>query len=134
MSKSSVNALKRKIHLIISVIVVIPVAFIYGFNIESTLEISPITTDEFNLLKAVMGIYLGFAFLWLIGLLKNRYLKVALVSNMIFMLGLGFGRLISFAFDGLPSMAFIVGTAGELTLGFYGVWVLTNKNLNFAEK
>ena len=107
---------------------------IYGFNIESTLEISPITTDEFNLLKAVMGIYLGFAFLWLIGLLKNRYLKVALVSNMIFMLGLGFGRLISFAFDGLPSMAFIVGTAGELTLGFYGVWVLTNKNLNFAEK
>lgn len=123
-----------KVSLIISVIVVIPVSIVYGFNLETPLEISPSSTDENNLLKAVMGIYLAFAFLWILGITKRNYLKVALISNVVFMLGLGFGRIISFAVDGLPTIGFIGGTAGELILGFYGVWVLTNKKLNFAEK
>ena len=123
----------QKIHLIISVLIVIPVGIIYGFDIDSQLEIFPKTIDEHNFLKAVMGIYLGFALLWALGIFKKAYLKAALISNMIFMLGLGFGRLLSFAADGFPSDAYLYGTFGELFLGFYGVWVLLKKNTNFAK-
>ena len=88
-----------KSHLVISVVVVIPVAIVYGFDLESSLNMTPETTDDFNFLKAVMGIYLGFSILWILGIFKNNYLKMALVSNVIFMIGLGFGRLASMIFD-----------------------------------
>ena len=124
---ASKSSIVQKIHLVISSIVVIPVSFVYGFNIDSQLDILPKSTDEHNFFKAVMGIYLAFAILWILGVFKKQYLKAALISNMIFMLGLGFGRLLSFALDGLPSDAFIFGTLGELVLGFYGVWVFMKK-------
>ncbi|NQY00623.1 MAG: DUF4345 domain-containing protein [Flavobacteriaceae bacterium] len=123
-----------KIHLVISEVVVIPVAVVYGFDLESSLNMTPETTDDFNFLKAVMGIYLGFSILWILGIFKNNYLKMALVSNVIFMLGLGFGRLASVIFDGLPLIGFLAGTVGELLLGWYGVWVLSRKSGIFAKK
>ena len=114
----------KKAHLIISLIIVIPVAFIYGFKPSFQFDIQLNTTNEINVFKAIMGLYLGFSFLWILGLLKKNYLFAALVSNVIFMLGLGFGRLISFILDGIPTFPFIFGTFGELLLGFYGLWVL----------
>lgn len=48
-----------KIHLIISVCIAIPVAFVYGFNPSSEFEIYPETLDELNAFKAIMGLYLG---------------------------------------------------------------------------
>ena len=123
-----------KSHLVISVVVVIPVAIVYGFDLESSLNMTPETTDDFNFLKAVMGIYLGFSILWILGIFKNNYLKMALVSNVIFMLGLGFGRLASVIFDGLPSTGFLAGIVGELLFGWYGVWVLSRKSGIFARK
>jgi hypothetical protein len=121
-----------KIHLVISIIIVVPVAFLYGFNLSSELDIHLDTVDELNAFKAIMGLYLGFSILWILGIFKVGYLKPALVSNMIFMLGLGFGRLLSLALDGTPTFVYVFGTIGELVLGFYGVWVLTKKNGNFA--
>lgn len=118
----------NKIHLIISVLIVVPVAFIYGFNFDSQLDIHVNTIDEYNFFKAIMGLYLGFSTLWILGVLKTKYLKLALVSNLIFMLGLGFGRLLSLALDGTPTFAYIFGTIGELVLGFYGLWVLKTGN------
>ena len=114
----------EKIHLIISLIIVVPVAFVYGFNPESQFDIHLNTMDEHNLFKALMGIYLAFSMLWIIGVLKSKYLKLALVTNMIFMLGLGLGRLSSIVSDGMPTSGFIFGTFGELFLGIYGVWIL----------
>lgn len=116
-----------KIHLIISVLIVVPVAFLYGFNPSSEFDIHLDTVDELNAFKAIMGLYLGFSILWILGVFKSNYLKLALVSNMIFMLGLGFGRLLSLAIDGTPTFAYIFGTFGELILGFYGLWVLKTR-------
>jgi hypothetical protein len=62
-----------------------------------------------------------------LGIFKVNYLKLALFSNMVFMLGLGIGRTFSFVYDGLPVTNFILGAIGELILGFYGLWVLTRK-------
>ncbi|MGJ8591496.1 MAG: DUF4345 domain-containing protein [Aquaticitalea sp.] len=113
-----------KIHLIVSVLIVVPVAFVYGFNPDSQFYIHLQTIDENNQFKAVMGLYLGFSALWVLGIFKMNYLKIALISNMIFMLGLGFGRIVSILLDGIPSFGYQFGVLAELFLGCYGLWVL----------
>ncbi len=113
-----------KIHLIISVLIVVPVAFVYGFNPSSEFDIHLNTIDEHNFFKAIMGLYLGFSILWVLGIFKANYLKVALITNLIFMLGLGFGRLLSLFLDGTPTFGYQFGTLAELFLGFYGLWVI----------
>ncbi len=113
-----------KIHLIISVLIVVPVAFVYGFNPSSEFDIHLNTIDEHNFFKAIMGLYLGFSILWILGVFKANYLKVALITNLIFMLGLGFGRLLSLFLDGTPTFGYQFGTLAELFLGFYGLWVI----------
>lgn len=77
--------LLNKIHLIISLIIVVPVAFLYGFNPSSEFDIHLDTIDELNAFKGIMGLYLGFSILWILGVFKRSYLKLALVSNMIFL-------------------------------------------------
>jgi len=113
-----------KIHLIISVLIVVPVSFVYGFKPEAQFNIQLHTIDEHNFFKAIMGLYLGFSVLWILGIFKTQWLKPALITNIIFMLGLGFGRLLSLFVDGTPTFAYLFGTFAELFLGFYGVWAL----------
>ena len=117
-----------KIQLIISVLIVVPVAFVYGFNPSSEFDIHLNTVDEHNFFKAIMGLYLGFSILWVLGIFKANYLKVALITNLIFMLGLGFGRLLSLFLDGTPTFGYQFGTFAELLLGFYGLWVIKYVN------
>ncbi|RED50715.1 DUF4345 domain-containing protein [Seonamhaeicola aphaedonensis] len=116
-----------KIHLVISICIVVPVAIIYGFIPQILFDINLNTVDEHNVYKAIMGLYLGFAVLWILGICNIKFLRVALISNTIFMLGLGFGRLISLVLDGTPTLFYVFGTIGELVLGFYGFWVLQRK-------
>ncbi len=118
-----------KIHLIISVLIVVPVAFVYGFEPSSEFDIHLNTVDEYNFFKAIMGLYLGFSILWILGVFRSNYLRLALVTNLIFMLGLGFGRLLSLFLDGMPTFGYQFGTFAELFLGFYGLWVLKNYRL-----
>jgi len=118
------DTILTKIHLVISVSVVIPAAILYAVAPDLILELEPNTNDEHSFFKAVSGLYFGFAVLWILGLLKSSFLKIALVSNVVFMLGLGFGRLTSIMIDGLPSSVYLLGTLGELVLGYYGFWVL----------
>ena len=113
-----------KVHLIISVIIVLPVAIIYGFDLGDLIELHPKTTDELNFFKAIMSLYVGFAVLWVIGTLNPRYLRAALLSNTVFMLSLALGRVFSILTDGFPSSAYIFGTLGEFILGFYGLWII----------
>ena len=114
----------NKIHLIISVSIVMPIAIIYGFKPGFSFDMFLETIDEHNFYKAVMGLYLGFSTLWILGVLKASYLKTAVVTNIIFMLGLGFGRVISILVDGIPTFGYVFGVIAELFLGFYGLWVL----------
>jgi hypothetical protein len=120
----------NKIHLIISVCVVFPISFSYGFNSDMFLEINPKSIDELNFLKSIMFLYIGFSILWTFGIFNYKYLKAALISNMIFMLCLALGRLLSLVIDGTPSFAYVFGTFAELILGLYGVFILNRLNLN----
>jgi hypothetical protein len=112
------------LHLIISILIVIPAAFVYGFFTNVFLKVDTNTIDESNILKAIMGLYLAFASLWISGIINQKFWKTATISNMLFMLGLGFGRIISIILDGTPSTIFVFGTIGELVLGFYALYQL----------
>lgn len=74
-----------------------------------------------------MVLYIGNALVWLIGILKEKYLGIALVSNAIFMFSLSVGRLLSMILDGLPTTLFIFGFVGESLLGFYSLWVFKTR-------
>ena len=116
-----------RVHLILSVLIVIPAALIYGFKPELIIDVNLTTIDEHSVFKAIMGIYLAFALLWFMGVTNTKYFKTALRSNMLFMMGLGLGRLLSMLIDGIPSTIYVLGTIGELVLGVYGIWVLSRK-------
>ena len=103
-------------------------AFVYGFEPSLSFDMYVETVDERNFHKAIMGLYLGFSTLWVLGVFKSQYLKTALNTNMIFMLGLGFGRVLSIILDGIPTFGYLFGTVAELFLGCYGIWVLKNFN------
>jgi Domain of unknown function (DUF4345) len=114
----------RNIHLIISSIIVFPGAIVYGFQSDLLFDAPIITMNQATIFKAVMGLYLGFGSLWILGIYKENYWKIATVSNMVFMLGLGFGRIISLITDGIPSAIFVFGLFGELALGLFALYSL----------
>lgn len=122
--------LRNRIHLIISVLIVVPIAFLYGFQPDLKFDIHLNTTDEHNFFKAIMGLYLGFSMLWVLGIFKTNYWKIAIITNIIFMLGLGFGRVLSIFLDGNPTSGYVFGTMAELLLGIYGVWILKRTSNN----
>jgi hypothetical protein len=112
--------LSKNIHLLLSVSIVIPLAFVYGFSPNYLFDIQINSIDEANVFKAIMGIYFAFASFWIIGIIKPNYWKAATISNVLFMLGLAFGRIVSLICDGIPSSLLIYGTIGELVLATYG--------------
>jgi hypothetical protein len=114
----------KNLHLILSIIIIIPVGILYGFQPELLFEVNVNAADEPTIFKAIMGLYLGFASFWILGVFEPKFWQAATISNMIFMLGLGFGRIISMIFDEMPSSIFILGTIGELILGFYAFYIL----------
>jgi Domain of unknown function (DUF4345) len=115
------NNFRNKLHLIISIPIVVSAAFVYGFLPNLVLDVDTNTIDEHNILKAIMGLYLALASLWIVGIFNQNFWKTATICNMIFMFGLAFGRIISIILDGIPSTIFIFGTVGELVLGFYSL-------------
>lgn len=121
----------KNLHLIISVLIVVPVAFVYGIIPDKALPVfldfKVETTDLNNVFRAIMGLYLAFSCLWIIGIFKSNYWYAATLSNMLFMLGLACGRIVSLLVDGIPSLVFLVGTIGELILVFYGFRQLIKK-------
>ena len=123
------NVNYKNIHLYISLVIVVLAALIYGFYPDLILDIQLNTVDEHNAFKGIMMLYLGFSALWVIGLFKSNHFKTALVTNIIFMLGLASGRLISLILDGIPSSVYLFGVFGKLILGLYGIWVLNRITL-----
>jgi hypothetical protein len=122
---------RKNVHLLISILIVIPVALVYGFQPQLLFDVTINSIDEANIFKAIMGFYLAFSSLWILGIFKQKYWYVATTSNMFFLLGLALGRIISLLIDGIPSLLFVMGTVGEVVLGFYAFYQLKNqKNLD----
>lgn len=120
--------LLKNLHLIISTLIVVPVAFTYGILpnkiLPLFLDLKVETKDLHNVFRAIMGLYLAFSVFWILGIFKSNYWYAATLSNMLFMLGLACGRIVSLLLDGMPSLVFFVGTIGELILALYAFYQL----------
>ena len=112
----------KYLHLILSAVIVFSVAMVYGFQPTLVFDVTISSIDEANIFKAIMGLYLGFAALWIIGVFNAQFWTIATLSNVVFMLGLAAGRIISIVCDGLPSAIFVLGTFGELVLGCFAIY------------
>ena len=128
----SKTAIRQNLHLIISSVIVIPVACVYGLFpktiLPQLLDFSVETTDLTNVFRAIMGLYLAFAVLWILGTVKPNYWKAATISQILFMLGLALGRILSVFLNGIPSPVFYYGILGELILGIFGWYQLRKYN------
>jgi len=117
------------LHLTISAIIVTIISFIYGLFPNDILpkffDFKVESIDLKQVFRAMMGLYLGMVVLWLIGIFKPSHWRIATISNVLFMIGLALGRIISLIMDGTPSISFSIGLALELILALWGI-----KNLN----
>ena len=122
----------RKAFLILSAIGLIPIALSYGLLPEKSMnllfQMEDLELSQLHILRAVMGLYLGFAFFWIVGALKQQHQKAALYSLVIFMLGLAFGRIISVIIDGIPNFILLVYLGLELVFGTIGILLLKKSN------
>jgi hypothetical protein len=124
MEKSLVDKLQKGILLFVAV-GLIPIALGYGLMPEKSMSyLFNISVSEVNLvhiLRAVMGLYLALIIFWILGVMKEHLRQAALISMVVFMLGLAGGRLFSIIIDGIPNILLIVYLFLELLFGILGL-------------
>ncbi len=85
--------------------------WVFGFEVDN-LELK-------NIFRAIMGLYLGFAVYWIIGIRNPKHWRNATITNIIFMGGLAFGRVISTLVDGI-STPYSIGLVLEAIMMCWG--------------
>lgn len=116
---------KKNLHLLISICIIVPIAIVYGLMPNGILK--EIYKPEFwapglaNIFRAIMGLYIAMSIFWIIGISKPQFWVAATLSNVLFMLGLALGRIVSLVLDGAPSYIFLVGLIIEAILAGWGI-------------
>jgi hypothetical protein len=121
-----INWIFKNLHLLVSLSIVVPTAIIYGSPtvLPEHLDIKVETIDLSNMLKAVMCLYLGISLVWILGIWKTVYWKIATRLNILFMLSLASGRALSMITDGVPTGGYIFGIIAEFGIGLYSIYQL----------
>ena len=118
----------RQIFLLIVALGLVPIAMSYGLMPQQSLrylfDVSIADTNSIHIFRALMGLYLGFALLWILGAFNVRLRQAALYSLVVFMFGLSAGRGLSVVVDGMPHWLLIVYLLIELAFGGIGVILL----------
>jgi hypothetical protein len=126
----------KNIHLLISSVFIIPIAFVYGLRPQNILpqlfDFTVSGTDLSNIFRAIMGLYLAMGIFWIAGIVKPELWRAATIANIVFMSGLACGRMISMKLDGPPSACFSVGLAVEALLAAWGIMNLRNPDYKQA--
>jgi hypothetical protein len=113
------------------------IALSYGIApaaiLPMALDVTVETTDLTHIFRAVMGLYLGMIVLWVLGAFRARLTTVAVIAEVVFMLGLAFGRVVSMLIDGMPSLLLVVYAVLEIVMGLWGVLILKNQGAAHLE-
>lgn len=118
----------KSICLLAAAIGLVPIALSYGAQPEVVLplllglEVTELA--QVHILRAVMGLYLALVVFWLLGVRDSRYTAAALMSLVVFMLGLAAGRLLSLVVDGYPGPVLTLYLGLEIGFGLVGLWLL----------
>ncbi|HEX8576011.1 MAG TPA: DUF4345 domain-containing protein [Flavobacterium sp.] len=126
--------INKNCHLVISALILIPIALAYGTSPDNFFGLGPDLSNVFdfkietidlkNILMAIMGLYFAMITLWITGIFNRNYWLTATITNVLFMYGLGLGRLISILYDGMPSLHFFLGMFAEFLFASWGVYNL----------
>ena len=128
---------KESIFLIFTALGLIPLGFAYGSYPD--LNISPIpflkeieinSIDLANILSAIMGLYISMAIFWIIAAFKKSITIHALWSLVIFMIGIGLGRVISMLTDGMPTWPYQFFLLLEIIFALIGYKLIKGYKLN----
>jgi Domain of unknown function (DUF4345) len=118
----------KNLHLILTTIILIPVALGYGIAPKTVLpmllNIRLETVDMLNICRAIMVLYLALSILFLMGIYNPKYWFTATITNIFLMGGLALGRMLSLVLDGMPSPIFLWGTLGEMVLAVFAFYQL----------
>ena len=121
-----INWIFKNSHLLVSLLIVVPTSIIYGspLLLPKYLDIQVNTIDLSNMLKAIMCLYLGISLVWFFGIFKTEYWKTATQLNILFMLTLATGRVLSMITDGFPTRDYLFGIIAEFIIGFFSLYQL----------
>ena len=115
----------KNTHLITSVLLLSFIALAYGVSPHTVLplvfDFKVESVDLQHVFRAIMGLYLGNIALWTMGVLNPAYWRAATIANVVFMVGLAAGRLLSLLLDGLPSPVLQAGLVGETGFAIWGM-------------
>jgi len=99
--------MNKNLHLFLSGIIVISAGCVYGghpsYLMPTVLGFEVNALELKNMLRAIMGIYIGIGAFWLLGAYRTKLWYAATVSNVLFMGGISFGRIVSTIFDGIST-------------------------------
>ena len=73
------------------------------------------------------GLYLLIAISWVYASFKEKLIKPAIWSIILFMLGFAIMRLLKIASDGVPDLFYLLIFFLEITTAFIGFWLLKNR-------
>jgi len=125
---------KESIFLILVGISLVPLGISYGTHPSFSLIPIPFlddvqinSIDHANIFSGIMGLYITMALFWIIGALNKSLTIPALWSLVIFMTGIGTGRVLSFFTDGVPSYPYLVFLLLEVIFAVIGLIFLKNK-------
>ena len=66
--------------------------------------------------------------LWVLGALRPKFTRAAVLAEVVFMFGLASGRVLSILVDGIPSLLLVAYLALEVAMGSWGVVILKKLN------
>lgn len=120
-----------RLFLLVIAAILVPPALSYGINpaavLPKTMTIAVEGTDQTELLRAVMGLYLGMSTFCAIAAFKPEWRHVAVIWAVFFLYSIAAGRILSLIVDGVPSPILLFYMAVELTGGTIGLYVLARE-------
>ena len=120
-----------KLFLLVVAAILVPVALSYGVDpaavLPKTMTIAVEGTDQTEMLRAIMGLYLGMSTFCVIAAFTPAWRHVAVIWAVFFMYSIAAGRILSLIVDGVPSRILLFYMAVELASGTAGLLVLARE-------
>ena len=120
-----------RLYLLVVAAILVPPALSYGIDpatvLPQTMNIAVEGTDQTEMLRAVMGLYLGMSTFSAIAAFKPEWRYVAAVWAVFFLYSIAFGRILSLILDGVPSRILIFYMIVELSFGTIGLFLLARE-------
>ncbi len=120
-----------RFYLLCMAVLIVPIALSYGIDpaavLPKFLNIEVEGTDQTQVFRALMCLYLGASMFWAIAAFKPEWRRVAVIWAVFFALSLAVGRVISIVVDGPPSRLLDLYLAVEVLGGLWGIALLIRK-------